>query len=55
MVLSVRFQFFFFSIVLALVTTGGFVFWFGCSLLSFFLSFFLFVSYFLIFFIFNNF
>ena len=34
---------------LVLVITGGFVFWFGCSLLSFFFN------YILIFFIFNNF
>ena len=42
-VLSVRFVGFFvfciFSIDLALVIVGGFVFWFGCSLLFFFLNF----------------
>ena len=38
-VLSVRF-FCFLVQLLALVITGGFVFWFGCSRLSFFLPFF---------------
>ena len=52
-VLSVRFFLFFLvflSILLVLVIIGGFVFWFGGSLLSFFLLF-----YYLNFFIFNNF
>ena len=40
---------------LVLVITGGFVFWFGCSLLYFPLSFFIIIFFILIFFYFNNF
>ena len=37
--LSVFWFFFFLVLFLAVVIIAGFVFWFGCSLLSFFLSF----------------
>ena len=55
--LSVSYFLFFLVQSLALIITGGFVFWFGCSLLSFFLFFYYFsiFLFLIIIFYFNNF